>query len=183
LTVGGGRRAAGAYLTELRNAHLFLVQQDEVFSWFANSLSMYREYYRDGAESPAAFGLLLSAPRDRLGEAQYRWSRAGVQVTTVAVFDAYMSDIPPTVSVRLPASENARKYKSLISQFIDGQISASEFQSSYLQAFKTSEDMLGKTNLTFWNTCSQAPMDTWQILNRGGSCWPRVPNCVSTGRA
>lgn len=135
---------AGAYLTELRNAHLFLPQQDEVFSWFANSLSFYRDYYRDGAESPAAFGLLLSAPPSRLVEVQNRWLRAGVQITTVAVLDAYMSDIPPTVSVGLPASANARKYKSLILQFINGQISASEFQSAYLQAFKTSEDRLGQ---------------------------------------
>jgi len=135
---------ARAYFTELRNAHLFLVQQDEIFSWFANSLSMYREYYRDGAESPAAFGLLLSAPANRLVEVQNRWLQAGIQITTVAVFDTYISDIPLTVSVGLPPSENARKYQSLISQFINGQISASEFQSSYLQAFKTSEDMLGQ---------------------------------------
>jgi hypothetical protein len=135
---------ARAYLTELRNAHLFLVQQDEIFSWFANALSMYREYYRDGAESPAAFGLLLSAPANRLVEVQNRWLQAGVQITTVAVFDIYMSDIPLTVSVGLPASENARKYKSLISQFINGRISASEFQTTYLQSFKTSEDMLGQ---------------------------------------
>lgn len=134
---------ARAYLTELRNAHLFLVQQDEIFSWFARELSLYREYYRDGAESPAAFGLLLSAPPNRLVEVQNRWRQAGVQITTVAVFDTYMGDIPPTVSVGLPASENARKYKSLI-QFVNGQISASEFQTTYLQAFKTSEDMLGQ---------------------------------------
>lgn len=135
---------ARAYLTELRNAHQFLVGQDHIFPWFANEILFYREYYRDGAESPAAFGLLLSAPRDRLVEVHNRWLRAGVQITTVAVFHTYMSDTPPTVSVGLPASQNARKYKSLISQFINGQISASEFQTTYLQAFKTSEDMLGQ---------------------------------------
>ena len=135
---------ARAYFTELRNAHLFLVQQDKIFSWFANSLSMYREFYRDGAESPAAFGLLLSAPANRLVEVQNRWLQAGVQITTVAVLDTYMGDIPPTVSVGLPASENARKYQGLISQFINGQISASEFETTFLPVFKTSEDMLGQ---------------------------------------
>jgi hypothetical protein len=135
---------ARAYLTELRNAHLFLVGQDAAFSWFTNALSMYRTYYRDGAESPAAFGLLLSAPRNRLVEVQNRWLQAGVQITTVAVFDTYMSDIPPTVSVGLPASESAKKYKSLISQFINSQISAPEFKTTFLRAFKTSDDMLGQ---------------------------------------
>lgn len=105
---------------------------------------MYREYYRDGAESPAAFGLLLSAPANRSVEVQNRWLQAGVQITTVAVFDTYVSDIPPTVSVGLPASESARKYKSLISQFINGQISAPEFETIFLQAFKISEDMVGQ---------------------------------------
>lgn len=135
---------ARGYLTELRNAHLFLPNQDEIFAWFANAMLFYREYYRDGVEPPASFGLLLSAPANRLVEVQNRWLHAGVQITTVAVFDTYMSSIPPTVSVGLPASANARKYKNLISQFINGQITASEFQSAYIQAFKTSEDKLGQ---------------------------------------
>ncbi len=135
---------ARAYLTELRNAHLFLTGQDETFSWFANAMSLYRRYYRDGAEPPAAFGLLLSAPPNRLVEVQNRWLQAGAQVTTVAVFDPDMSKIPLTVSVGLPASDSAEKYRSLISRFIDGQISAATFQDTYIQAFKTSEDRLGQ---------------------------------------
>ena len=59
--------------------------------------------------------------RQRLSDCCYQppptdWSKskiaglqAGVQITTVAVFDTDMSDIPLTVSVGLPASENAKK--------------------------------------------------------------------------
>lgn len=135
---------ARGYLTHVLDAHLFLPNRDKEFLWFANAISLYREYYRDGAESQAALGLLLSAPTNRLVEVQNRWLQAGAQVTTVAVFEPDMSDIPLTVSVGLPASEKAKKYQSLISRFINGQISAAEFQTTYLQAFKTSEDMLGQ---------------------------------------
>ncbi len=73
------------YLTELTNANLLLTEQPEEFSWFANSIPFYREYYRDGLDPPAAFGLLLSAPPPQLDEVRERWLSAGVEVATVNV--------------------------------------------------------------------------------------------------
>jgi len=58
-----GRPPAPAYLTVTHNAHLVLADQPEAFSWFAGCMPFYRDYYRDEASPPAAFGLLLSAPR------------------------------------------------------------------------------------------------------------------------
>jgi Barstar (barnase inhibitor) len=74
---------APGYLTDIINAHLFLDEEPEVFSWFANSIPFYRDYYRDGAEPPAAFGLLVSAPAGRLDEVREQWLAVGVQVATV----------------------------------------------------------------------------------------------------
>jgi hypothetical protein len=71
------------YLTELTNAHMLLAEQAEVFSWFANSIPFYRDYYRDELDPPAAFGLLLSA--DQLDEVRKRWLSVGIQVATVVV--------------------------------------------------------------------------------------------------
>jgi hypothetical protein len=45
----------------------------------------YRDYYRDGADPPAAFGLLLSAPAGQLDEVRERWLAAGVEVAAVTV--------------------------------------------------------------------------------------------------
>jgi Barstar (barnase inhibitor) len=77
--------AASGYLTDITNAHLLLDEQPDVFSWFANSIPFYRDYYRDGADPPAAFGLLLSAPAGQLDEVRERWLAAGVQVAIVTV--------------------------------------------------------------------------------------------------
>ena len=133
---------ARGYLTELRNAHLFLPNQHEVFGWFANAILLYREYYRDGAEPPASFGLLLSAPRNRLIAVQSRWLKEGIQVAVVEALGT--EDIFLTVSVGLPASRNAMKYESLISRFINDEVSVAEFQTAYLQMFKTSVDILAR---------------------------------------
>lgn len=76
---------ASGYLTDVIHAHLFLVGQPEVLSWFANSIPFYRDYYRDEVESRAAFGLLLSAPAGRLDEVRERWLAVGAQVATVIV--------------------------------------------------------------------------------------------------
>jgi hypothetical protein len=81
VSVGTGRPPPRGYLTEITNAHLILTDQPEVFRWFANAMPFYRDYYRD--ELQAAFGLLLSAPRDRLREVRLRWESVGVQVTEV----------------------------------------------------------------------------------------------------
>jgi Barstar (barnase inhibitor) len=76
---------AAGYLTEIVNAHLFLAEQPEVFSWFAGAIPFYRDYYRDGAEPPAAFGLLLSAPAGQLDGVYKRWLAVGIQVAQVDI--------------------------------------------------------------------------------------------------
>ncbi|MCV7402167.1 barstar family protein [Mycobacterium fragae] len=80
-----GRPPAPAYLTYITDAHLILADQPEAFSWFASCMPFYRDYYRDEANPPAAFGLLLSAPPDQLNEVRDRWLAVGIAVATVTV--------------------------------------------------------------------------------------------------
>ncbi|MCV7408494.1 hypothetical protein [Mycobacterium florentinum] len=60
-----------------------MIQQPEAFSWFASKMAFYRNYYRDELSPPATFGLLLSAPADKLGEVRERWLSVGVQIAEV----------------------------------------------------------------------------------------------------
>ncbi|MFZ0713920.1 barstar family protein [Mycobacterium sp.] len=80
-----GRPPAPGYLTNVTDAHLILVDQPDDFSWFSKKMPFYRDYYRDEASPPAAFGLLLSAPLDQLNEVRERWLSADVPVATVTV--------------------------------------------------------------------------------------------------
>jgi hypothetical protein len=80
-----GRPPARGYLTDITDAHLLLVEQPEAFSWFASKMPRYRDYYRDEASPPAAFGLLLSARPGQLDEIRERWLTVGVEVATVTV--------------------------------------------------------------------------------------------------
>lgn len=80
-----GKPPAPGYLTQITNAHLILADQPEAFSWFANCMPFYRDYYRDEARPSAAFSLLLSAPSDQLSEVRDRWLAADVPVATVTV--------------------------------------------------------------------------------------------------
>jgi hypothetical protein len=76
---------APGYLTDVTEAHLLLIEQPETFSWFADEIPFYRDYYRDGADPPAAFGLLLSAPGDQLDDVRERWLAEGIQVAQVDI--------------------------------------------------------------------------------------------------
>ena len=80
-----GRPPASGYLTDITDAHLVLADQPEAFSWFAKKMPFYRDYYRDEASPPAAFGLLLSAPPDQLHEVRERWLNVNVPVATLTV--------------------------------------------------------------------------------------------------
>ncbi|MEE6177543.1 barstar family protein [Mycobacterium sp. 050134] len=55
-----GKPPAGGYLTEVVDADQLLVDEPQVFPWFVERVDFYRGYYRDEADPPAAFGLLLS---------------------------------------------------------------------------------------------------------------------------
>jgi hypothetical protein len=85
VTTATGRPQSPGYLTLITNAHLILAEQPELFSWFANTMPFYRDYYRDELSPPAAFGLLLSAPTSELDGVRRRWQAAGVPVVTVTV--------------------------------------------------------------------------------------------------
>jgi hypothetical protein len=78
-----GKSPPPGYVTVLRNPQLLLIDQPEVFSWFANCMPYYRNYYRDEASPPAAFGVLLSAPPDQLNEVRERWLSVNVPVISV----------------------------------------------------------------------------------------------------
>lgn len=80
-----GKPPAPGYLTDITDAHLLLVEQPDLFPWFANTMPFYRDYYRDEASPPAAFGLLLSAPADQFHEVRERWLTVGIQIAAVSV--------------------------------------------------------------------------------------------------
>jgi hypothetical protein len=80
-----GRPPAPGYLTQITNAHLLLADQPETFSWFAKCMPFYRDYYRDEANPPTAFGLLLSAPPGQLHEVHERWLAADIPVAAVTI--------------------------------------------------------------------------------------------------
>jgi hypothetical protein len=80
-----GRPPARGYLSYITDAQLVLVDQPEAFSWFAKKVPFYRDYYRDEANPPAAFGLLLSAPADQLHEVRERWLAADIPVAIVTI--------------------------------------------------------------------------------------------------
>nr|WP_066914426.1 barstar family protein [Mycobacterium interjectum] len=85
VTTATGRPQASGYLTLITNAHLILAEQPDLFSWFANTVPFYRDYYRDELSPPAAFGLLLSAPAAHADDVRERWQSVGVQVAQVNV--------------------------------------------------------------------------------------------------
>jgi Bacterial self-protective colicin-like immunity/Barstar (barnase inhibitor) len=138
--------AAAGYLTDLRDAHLFLVEQPKIFSWFANEISLYRDYYRDEADPPAAFGLVLSAPINRIAEVRNRWVGVGIQVAMVSVrrFGRGEADRAKLMAPDdASAPRGAANYKSLIAQFVDRQILAPDFQSRYIKMLKNETEMIG----------------------------------------
>lgn len=61
-------------------------------------------------------------------------------------------------SDEVSAPKGAAKYKSLISQFINGPISASDFESSYLKMLKNETEMIGGDASISSRTCSRVPM-------------------------
>jgi hypothetical protein len=85
INTASGKPPAPGYLTHITNADLILAEQPDAFPWFANCMPFYRDYYRDEASPRAAFGLLLSAPPDRLKEVRERWLAADIPVATVTV--------------------------------------------------------------------------------------------------
>jgi Barstar (barnase inhibitor) len=85
IDAASGKPPAPGYLTVINHAHLVLIDQPELLSWFASCMPYYRNYYRDEASPPAVFGLLLSVPIDQLQEVRERWLTANVPVATVTV--------------------------------------------------------------------------------------------------
>ena len=85
INTASGKPPAPGYLTQITDAQLILADQPEAFSWFANCMPFYRDYYRDEASPPAAFGLILSAPDDQVDEVRARWFRADIPIAAVTI--------------------------------------------------------------------------------------------------
>jgi hypothetical protein len=83
INTASGKPPAPGYFTHITDAHLILADQPEAFPWFAKCMPFYRDYYRDEASPPAAFGLLLSAPADQLNDVRERWLSVNVPVASV----------------------------------------------------------------------------------------------------
>jgi hypothetical protein len=83
INTASGKPPAPGYFTHITDAHLILADQPDAFSWFAKCMPFYRDYYRDEANPPAAFGLLLSAPPEQLNNVRERWLAADVPVVSV----------------------------------------------------------------------------------------------------
>jgi hypothetical protein len=84
INTASGKPPAPGYFTHITDADLILAGQPEAFPWFAKCMPFYRDYYRDEASPPAAFGLLLSASDDQFDEVRKRWLSAGVSIATVS---------------------------------------------------------------------------------------------------
>lgn len=81
---------ARSYLTNIDNGHLFLSKEPELFPWFAESVSIYRDYYRDDNgmyrdedNQSAAFAVIFSVPAAELSAVWERWSTIGLQMAEV----------------------------------------------------------------------------------------------------
>ncbi len=85
INTASGKPPALGYVTDIINAHLLLIDQPESFSWFATKMPRYRDYYRDEANPPAAFGLLLCSPTVQIQKIHERWLSVGVQVVEVTM--------------------------------------------------------------------------------------------------
>jgi hypothetical protein len=83
INTASGKPPAPGYFTHITDAHLILADQLDAFSWFAKCMPFYRDYYRDEASPPAAFGVLLSAPPSQLDEVRERWLSTDVPVASV----------------------------------------------------------------------------------------------------
>jgi hypothetical protein len=80
-----GKPPAPGYLTVITKPQFVLIEQPEEFSWFARKMPFYRDYYRDEASPPAAFGLLLSALPDQLRKVRDRWLAVDIPLATLTI--------------------------------------------------------------------------------------------------
>jgi hypothetical protein len=67
----------------IQRTHMLFSDQPEALSLFAPCIPFHRDYYRDEADPPAAFALLLSAPDAHFDKERARWIDAGADVATV----------------------------------------------------------------------------------------------------
>ncbi|QTI70238.1 barstar family protein [Gordonia polyisoprenivorans] len=71
------------FLTVLTDAQHVLPHADDTFTWFARSLVFYRDHYRDFADPPATFAVLLSTPVSARRATLARWRATGIAVASV----------------------------------------------------------------------------------------------------
>jgi hypothetical protein len=77
---------ARAYLSEIANAHLLLVDQIEAFRWFVRHIEIYRNYYRDEADPTADFALVLRVPVESQQSVYDRWTKSGIAVAALVSY-------------------------------------------------------------------------------------------------
>ncbi|MGW0039098.1 barstar family protein [Gordonia sp. NPDC003376] len=79
-----GKPTPTGYLTVITGAQRLLTSASE-FAWFAQSITFYRDHYRDVASPPAPFAVLLAAPETARAEVIARWRSAGMPPVRVTV--------------------------------------------------------------------------------------------------
>ncbi len=79
-------------LTHITNASLLLRTDADQLGWFVDSLQFYRRHYRDIADDPATFAVLLSTHPDTVSSVESRWADVGVPLPEIAVPETAVDD-------------------------------------------------------------------------------------------
>lgn len=79
-----GGPAAG-YVSVISHAEQLLSAEPDELGWFAGSLAFYQEHYRDIADPPATFAVLLTTTPALLPEVTDRWYATEFPVTEIEV--------------------------------------------------------------------------------------------------
>lgn len=82
-TVPADAAPTTAYLTIIEDSARLLRAEPDELSWFVESLGFYRDHYRDVADPPAAFAVLLLTPPTLARRVETRWHDAGSPVARI----------------------------------------------------------------------------------------------------
>ncbi|MGV9709292.1 barstar family protein [Gordonia sp. NPDC003424] len=77
-----GSPAAG-YLTVIAHPEKLLREAPDELRWFADSLAFYRDHYRDVADPPATFAVLLHTDSSHRHEVENRWRDTGSPIAVI----------------------------------------------------------------------------------------------------
>ncbi|MEE4022136.1 barstar family protein [Gordonia sp. PKS22-38] len=71
------------FVTVVDHAESLLRREPDQLRWLANSLSFYREHYRDVATPSAGFAVLLLTPQPLATWVENRWQEAGSDIAEI----------------------------------------------------------------------------------------------------